>query len=104
MNRLKSPTKLLREIEIPYITNNFHHEFKGELIENKLYQSADDVVDSHSDHHDTESSVNGSPAEPYYKNLQTKLETEENFTRMRLISKDIAKSGELEPDTTVKMK
>lgn len=79
MNRLKSPTKLLREIEVPYITNNSHHEFKGELIENKLYQSADDVADSHSDHHDTESSVKGSPAEPYYKNLQTKLETEEDF-------------------------
>lgn len=104
MNRLKSPTKLLREIEIPYITNNFHHEFKGELIENKLYQSADDVVDSHSDHHDTESSVNGSPAEPYYKISKQNSKRKRIFTRMRLISKDIAKSGELEPDTTVKMK
>lgn len=79
LNRFKSPTKPLRAIEIPYFTNNFHHEFKGELIENKLYQSADDVVDSHRDHHDTESSVKGSPAESYYKNIQTKLETEEDF-------------------------
>lgn len=61
-----------------YSSQQCSHGFEGELIENKLYQSADDVVDCHRDHDDTQSSVKGSTTEPYYKNLQTKLESDED--------------------------
>lgn len=70
--------KPLRAMEMTYSSQKCSSEFKGELIENTLYQSADDVVDCQRDHDDTQSSVKGSPTEPYYKNLQTKLKSDED--------------------------
>lgn len=49
-----------------YSLQQCSHGFEGELIENKRYQIADDVVDCHRDHDDKQSSVKGSTTEPHY--------------------------------------
>lgn len=90
-------------MEMTYSSQKCSSEFKGELIENTLYQSADDVVDCQRDHDDTQSSVKGSLTEPYYKNLQTKSNPTRTLTRMHHISEEKATGDKLGLNTTANM-
>lgn len=68
------------------MTYNVNHQgyncgFKGEMIKNELYKSADEVIDWQKDEDVTQSSLERHSAAPYYnlKMAYSKLEPEEDL-------------------------
>lgn len=74
MCRVKSPKTL------PAVNNKvYDHSFKGELIENELYQSADNSNDSTGNVVNTKINISVSSKAPYCKDqTQTQQESEQN--------------------------
>lgn len=83
LNRNNSLKRLPGEINMKYSVNHqgYNCGFKGEMINNELYKSADEVIDCQKDEDVTQSSLESYSAAPYYnlKMTYSKLEPEEDL-------------------------
>lgn len=81
--RNNSLKRLPGEINMKYSVNHqgYNCEFKGEMINNEFYKSADDVTECQNDEDVTQSSLESYSAAPYYnlKMPYSKLEPEEDL-------------------------
>lgn len=74
MFRVKDPENLTDDMKMTRDTKHRKDEtsFKGEMIENELYKSADDVLDWDVNADNTRAKENGCPSAPYFKEKSRK--------------------------------